>query len=150
MLLFSIVLIIIAHQKFNLDQVTPRNIPLPIGIVLDNNMSPKTDSEKKEMNDKPYRAVLGSLMWGQLATRPDLSFLVSLLMHFQANLGIEHWRVLIHVLGYVKNMIDYGLTYSWECDLSPTAFVDADYGGCKDTRCSTSGYVFTIAGGAVT
>ena len=150
MLLFSIVLIIIAHWKFNLDQVTPRNIPLPIGIVLDNNMSPKTDSEKKEMNDKPYRAVLRSLMWGQLPTCPDLSFPVSLLVHFQANLGIEHWRALIHVLGYVKNTIDYGLTYSRECDLSPTALSDANYGGCKDTRHSTSGYVFTMAGGAVT
>ena len=87
---------------------------------------------------------------GELATHPDLSFPVSLLVCFQANLGIEHWRALIHVLGYVKNMIDYGLTYSWECDLSPTVFVDADYGGCKDTRRSTSGYVFTMAGGAVT
>jgi hypothetical protein len=27
--------------------------------------------------------------------------------------------------------------------------VDADYGGCKDTRRSTSGYIFTMAGGAV-
>jgi Reverse transcriptase (RNA-dependent DNA polymerase) len=65
--------------KFHIDQVTPRNTPLPIGIVLDNNMSPKTNLEKKEMDDKPYRAILGSLMWGQLATRPDLSFSVSLL-----------------------------------------------------------------------
>ena len=136
--------------KFNLDQVAPRNIPLPISIVLDNNMSPKTDSEKKEMNDKPYRAVLGSLMWGQLATRPDLFFPVSLLVCFQANPGIKHWGALIHALRYVKNTIDYGLTYSRDFDLSSTAFVNADYGGCKDTHCSTSGYVFTMAGGAVT
>ena len=102
------------------------------------------------MDDKPYRAVLGSVMWGQLATRPDLSFSVSLLARFQANPGIEHWRALVHVVGYVKNTIDYGLTYSRDFDISPTAFVDADYGGCKDTRRSTSGYVFTMAGGAVT
>ena len=46
--------------------------------------------------------------------------------------------------------MDYGLTYSRHFDLSPTAFVDADYGGCRDTRRSTSGYVFIMAGGAVT
>ena len=46
--------------------------------------------------------------------------------------------------------MDCGLTYSWDFDLSPTAFVDADYGGCRDTRQSTSGYVFIMAGGAVT
>src|ERR1700678_287243 len=45
--------------------------------------------------------------------------------------------------------MDYGLTYSRHFDLSPTAFVDADYGGCKDTRCSTFRYVFIMAGGAV-
>ena len=55
----------------------------------------------------------------------------------------------MHVMGYIKNTLDYGLTYSRESDLSPIAFVDADYGGCKDTRRSTSGYVFLMAGGAV-
>jgi len=90
-------------------------------------------------------------MWGQLATRPDLSFAISLLSRFQANPGIEHWNALLHVIGYIKNTIDYGLTYSREADLStPIAFVDADYGGCRDTHRSTSGYVFTMAGGPVT
>jgi len=135
--------------RFNLDHVPPRNIPLPVGIVLDNDMSPKTDSEKREMDDKPYRPILGSVMWGQLATRPDLSFAVSLLSRFQANPGIEHWKALMHVIGYIKNTMDYGLTYSRDGDISPTAYVDADYGGCRDTRRSTSGYVFTMAGGAV-
>ena len=136
-------------NRFNLGAIVPRNTPLPIGIIIDTNMSPKTDSEKKVMDDKPYRSVLGSVMWGQLATRPDLSFAVSLLTRFQANPGIDHWNALMHVIGYIKNTMDYGLTYSREDDLSPIAFVDADYGGCRDTRRSTSGYVFIMAGGAV-
>lgn len=102
------------------------------------------------MVDKPYRSVLGTVMWGQLATRPDLSFSVSLLARFQANPGIEHWNALMHVIGYIKNTMDYGLTYTRGHGLSPHAFVDADYGGCKDTRRSTSGYVFMMAGGPVT
>jgi transposase InsO family protein len=137
-------------NRFQLDNVVPRNIPLPVGIILDNGMSPKTESEKKEMSDKPYRPILGSLMWGQLATRPDLSFPVSLLARFQANPGLGHWSALMHVVGYIKNTIDYGLTYSRNADISPMAFVDADYGGCRDTRRSTTGYVFMMAGGAVT
>jgi len=113
-------------------------------------MSPKTDSEKKEMASKPYRPVLGSVMWGQLATRPDLLFAVSLLAHFQADPGIEHWKGLLHDIGYIKNTMDYSLTYSRDADLTPLTYVDADYGGCKDTHQSTSGYVFIMAGGAVT
>ena len=125
-------------------------VPLPAEIILDSNMSPKTDSEKKIMNEKPYRPILGSVMWGQLATHPNLSFSVSLLAHFQSNPGLDHWNALMHVMGYVKNTLNYGLTYSRDADLSPMAFVDADYGGCKDTRQSTSGYVFLMAGGVVT
>ena len=121
-------------------------VPLPTGIILDNEMSPKTKSEKKEMSDKPYRPILGSVMWGQLTTHLDLSFSVSLLAIFQANPGIEHWKALMHVVGYIKNTLNYRLTYSRNFDLTPSAFVDADYGGCKDTCRSTSGYVFTMAG----
>ena len=120
-------------SRFHLEHITPRNTPLPTGINLNSNMSPKTDSEKKEMRDKPYRLILGSVMWGQLATHPDLSFTVSLLTCFQANPGVEHWNALMHVIGYIKNTLDYGLTYSCDFELSPHAFVDTDYGGCRDT-----------------
>jgi hypothetical protein len=101
------------------------------------------------MTDKPYRSLLGAVMWGQLATRPDLSFSVSLLARFQSKPGLDHWSALLHVVGYIKNTLDYGLSYSRDYDLSPHAFVDADYGGCRDTRRSTSGYVFTMCGGPV-
>ena len=111
----------------------PRNIPLLVGIVLDKNMSPKTESKRREMANKPYHLILGSVMWGQLAMHPDLSFSESLLARFQANPGLEHWKALIHVVGYIKNMLDYGLTYSCDFNLTPLAFVDANYGGCKDT-----------------
>ena len=102
------------------------------------------------MDGKPYRAILGSVMWGQLATRPDLSFAASLLARFQINPGLDHWNGLLHVIGYIKNTMDYGLTYYRDSTLSPVAYVDADYGGCRDTRRSTSGYVFIMAGGPVT
>ena len=126
-----------------------RNTPLPPGIVLDDNMSPKTDSEKRQMDDKLYHSILGSVMLGQLATCPDLSFSVSLLAYFQANPRIKHWKALMHVIGYIENTLDYRLTYSCNSDLSPHAYVDSDYGGCKDTHCSTSEHVFIMAGGPV-
>ena len=39
----------------------------------------------------------------------------------------------MHVIEYIKNAINYRLTYSRNFDLTPLAFVDADYGGCKKT-----------------
>ena len=135
---------------FSLTHITPRNTPLPVRIILDANMSAKTNSERKKMDNKPYWLILGSVTWGQLATWPDLSFSISLLAQFQANPRIDHWNALMHAIGYIKNTINYGLTYSHNADLSPTTFMDADYGGCRDIHCSMSGYVFMMAGGAVT
>ena len=51
-------------NRFDLAHVTPRNVPLPVGLILENNMSPKTESEKQQMLDKQYRPILGSIMWG--------------------------------------------------------------------------------------
>ncbi len=51
-------------------------------------------------------------MWGQLATRPDLCFLVSLLACFQTNPGLAHWHALLHVVAYIKGTMDYGIVFS--------------------------------------
>ncbi|KAF5391957.1 hypothetical protein D9757_003238 [Collybiopsis confluens] len=135
--------------RFKLNNITPRNTPLPIGIQLNADMAPITETEKREMKDKPYREVLGCVMWCQLATRPDLSFTVGLLSRFQSNPGIEHWKALMHVVGYIKNTIDYGIVFSRDCPLKPFGYVDASYGDDPDTRRSTSGQVFIMAGGPV-
>jgi hypothetical protein len=137
-------------NQINLMSIPPQNTPLLVGFIVDQNMSPKTDSETKEMGNKPYCSLLGSVMWGQLATQPDLSFAVSLLSWFQANPVIEHWKGLLHVVRYIKNTIDFGLTYSHDTNLTSLAYVNADYGGCHDTRRSTSGYIFTMSGGPFT
>ena len=84
-------------NRFHLDHVPPRNVPLPPGIILNHNMSPKTESEKKIMDEKPYRSILGSAMWGQLAMHLDLSFSVSLLTRFQASPGVDHWNMFVTI-----------------------------------------------------
>ena len=88
------------------------------------------------MIDKPYREVLGSLMWAQVATCLDLSFAVGVLACFQINPGPLHWKALLHVLGYVKGTVDYKLTYSKQLNnnIKPSGYVDADFGGDLDTQ----------------
>jgi hypothetical protein len=56
----------------------------------------------------------------------------------------------MHVVGYIKYTIDFGLTYFRDAEITPLAYADADYGGCRDTKRSTSGYVFLMSGGPVT
>lgn len=42
-----------------------------------------------------------------------------------------------------------GPIYKKECGLDLKGFVDSDFGNCEDTRKSTTGYVFTLAGGPI-
>lgn len=62
----------------------------------------------------------------------------------------ENWTGVTRILRYLKGTIDFALTYGRLEDWKPelTHYVDAD-GGTNPHRKSISGYVFTIAKGAV-
>ena len=52
-------------------------------------------------------------------------------------------------LRYVQGTKDLMLTYRRSDSLEIRGYSDADFAGDKDDRKSTSGYVFTLAGGAI-
>lgn len=138
-------------ERFQMANCNPRYTPLPTGITLTTEMSPKNEKECTFMKDRPYRQLLGALMWAQAATHPDLSFAVTLLARFQADPGLAHWKALLHVLAYVKGILDYKIVYSRDLrgSIKPAGYVNADYGGDLDTWRSTSGYIFMMSGGPV-
>ena len=59
------------------------------------------------MQDKPYREALGALQYLSVATRPDITYAVSILARFSANPGITHWNALKRVYTYLKYMQDF-------------------------------------------
>ena len=52
------------------------------------------------------------------------------------------------VLKYLRGTSDYCITFNSNCD-SVCGFVDSDFASDLDKRRSTLGYVFTLAGGAI-
>jgi hypothetical protein len=126
-----------------------KSTPLPLGIALSKDQSPKSQEDRMFMADKPYREVLGSVMYAQIGTRPDLSYAVSTLSKYASDPGIAHWQALMHVLRYIKATLNYKITYGGNglTNLRPIGWVDADYGGDIDSRRSCAGYVFIQAGG---
>ena len=101
------------------------------------------------MADKPYQEVLGSIMYAQIGTQPDLLYAVSTLSKYVSDPGITHWQALMHVLRYIKATLHYKITYGGNNlnDLKPTRWVDADYGGDIDSQRSCTRYIFIQAGG---
>ena len=89
---------------------------------------------------------LGSIFL-TVCTRPDLAFVTGLLSRYQSNPEIEHWKLAKKVLWYLQGTKGLMLTYRRSNSLHIEGYTDSDYAG--DDRKSTSGYIFTLAGGAI-
>ncbi|GJT49677.1 retrovirus-related pol polyprotein from transposon TNT 1-94 [Tanacetum coccineum] len=88
------------------------------------------------------------LMLIMRGTRPDLAYAVSRLSRYTSNPSYAHWKAITRVLHYLRYSRDYGLHY----DRHPAViegYSDANWiSDIKDSR-STSGYVFTLGGAAI-
>ena len=50
----------------------------------------KNDLEREQMKDIPYASAVESLMYAQLCTRPDISFVIGMLGRYQSNSGLDY------------------------------------------------------------
>ena len=99
---------------------------------------------------KEYQSLVGSLMYLMLSTRSDLAFTISTLSKFSsAHLPI-HLAAAKQVLRYLKATKTLALSFSSkQRDAQLVGFSDSDWGSDRNDRKSTSGYVFTIVGTAI-
>ena len=82
------------------------------------------------------------------STRPDIAYAVSRLSRYTHNPNQMHWDALIRLLKYLKGTINWGLHYQGKPSVLE-GFCDANWVSDNDEIQSTSGYVFTLAGGAI-
>ncbi|XP_074300683.1 secreted RxLR effector protein 161-like [Silene latifolia] len=81
-------------------------------------------------------------------TRPDVAYALGVASRYQRNLGEGHWKVVKTILKYLRRTKDQFLIFG-DCELKVFGYTDANYASDKDDSKSTSGYVFTLNGGAV-
>ena len=127
----------------------PTPAPIVKGDSFRKNQCPKNKYELEQMKAVPYASAVGSLQYAQVCTRPDLSFVTGLLGRYQSNLGIEHWRMVKKDLRYVRGTTGLMLTYIKSEFLEIEGYSDADFAEDANDRKSTSGYIFTLAKGAI-
>ncbi|XP_047306157.1 secreted RxLR effector protein 161-like [Impatiens glandulifera] len=101
------------------------------------------------MQKIPYASEVGSLMYAQFCTRPDIAFIVDVLGRYLNNPGMDHWKAAKRVMRYLKKTKDYMLTYKRSDHLEIVGYSDSDFAGCPDSRRSTPGCVYTLNGGAI-
>ncbi|KAL8160151.1 hypothetical protein V2J09_001688, partial [Rumex salicifolius] len=96
-----------------------------------------------------YKQLIGSLLY-LTNTRPDVMFVVGLLSRYMARPTRLHLQAAKRVLRYLKGTMEFGIWYRKGLKNGRLiGYTDSDHAGDKDDRKSTSGYVFFLAGGAV-
>ena len=136
-------------ERFKMDKCSAGIVPIQKGDKFSLMQCPKNELEREQMNNIPYASIVGSLMYAQTCTRPDISFAVSMLGRYQSNPGLDHWKAAKKVLRYLQGTKDYMLTYRKSDNLETIGYSDSDFAGCVDSRKSTFGYLFLLAGGAI-
>ena len=136
-------------KRFEMHGCKPLDTPVAKGDKFSLAQCPRTSLEINEMQKFPYASAIGSLMYAQVCTRPDLAFIVNMLGRYLSNPGMDHWKAAKRVMRYLQRTKDYMLTYRKSDHLEIIGYSDSDFAGCQDSRRSTSGYVFLLAGGAI-
>lgn len=91
-----------------------------------------------------YRSLVGGLVFATNTVRFDLAYAVNQLSRHFNDATEEHMTAAKGVCRYLQSTRKLALRYTK--DLKFEVFADADWGGCKETRKSTTGYM-TIFGG---
>jgi hypothetical protein len=100
------------------------------------------------MKSIPYASTVRSLMYTQVCTHPNIAFITGLLGRFQTNPRLKHWEAIKKALRYVQGTKNLMLTYRKSDELKFVGYAHADFAGGY-SRKSMPGYIFTLAGGAI-
>ena len=88
----------------------------------------------------PYASIVGSLMYTQVCTHPNIAFVVGVLGRYLSNPRIQHWKATKCVMR-MKRTKGFTLTYQKSKNLEIIGYSGSDFAGCKDNKHSTSGYI---------
>jgi hypothetical protein len=106
----------------------------------------KLNENEQDLEDDPYRELIGSIMHSMVYTRPDIAYAVSVLSRSLGKSTKGHYEAAKRVLKYLKSTknlaIEYKKNESEEHELE--VFVDS-----ADEIQPHYGYVIKMAGGAI-
>lgn len=133
--------IVLCQRKYVLDILSHAGLldckaastPLHPGLIL----TQGSDDFLEEPDQ--YRRLVGQLLYLNF-TRPDLGHATQHLSQFIARPTRAHWKAALHVLRYLKGCPSLGIFISSNTSLQVTAYSDADWGACLDTRRSLTAF----------
>lgn len=131
-------------SKYGMSDCKPVETPQVLGSHL-------VPNEGSPVDIKKFQAIVGSITYAVICTRPDLAAALNVISQYCSNPGFIHWQFLKRILRYIKHTVNFGIEFNGciENSIELLGYVDADWGGSIDGRKSRSGYIFKICGGII-
>ncbi|GJR63360.1 retrovirus-related pol polyprotein from transposon TNT 1-94 [Tanacetum coccineum] len=146
------------RKEFDMKELSPArkilgmeiSVSVPLGADFKVSLKdcPSNDWDVERMSKVPYANVVGSLMYLMVCTRPDIAYVVSIVIRYLANPGKNNWETVKWILKYLKGTADVGLVCGRDQGkhVDVDGFVDANYAKDPDKGRSIIGYVFMVHG----
>jgi len=132
-------------KRHGMEDSNPVSTPLDANVRLHN---ADDDFRPSPESVTAFQSMLGSIMYIMCQSRPDIAHPVSQLSQYSARPDRTHWTALKRVLRYLMGTKELGITYV-SGSFVLTGWTDSDWAGDLDDSKSTAGYVFLLAGGAI-
>ena len=78
-------------ERFNMRNCSASVAPIIKGDKFSLSQCPKNSLKLESIKNIPYASAVGSLVYLEVCTRPDIAFAVGMLGRYQSDPGIEHW-----------------------------------------------------------
>jgi hypothetical protein len=133
-------------SRYNMSACHPAVTPLPSGFRA----RAATDEEFEQVKHLDYPSLAGSILYAATVTRADLAFTAGLLCRYLSKWNEDHYKAAKHCLRYIRGTTDLCLEFdAAAAEHLVLGYADADWGGCLETRRSTTGYLFKTYGGII-
>ncbi|XP_065081035.1 uncharacterized protein LOC135703684 [Ochlerotatus camptorhynchus] len=129
--------------KFGMEHAKTAKSPMEPGFL-------KTDDSGEAFEDSSkYRSLVGGLLYIAVNARPDIAACTAILGRKFSAPGEADWNAAKRVLRYLKTTAAYSLQLGGEPEQALIGYADSDWAGDVGSRKSTSGFVFSYAGGVI-
>ena len=133
-------------ERFGMRDFNPVYTPLPSGCEAH---LVKNEDQASAAEIKQFQQIIGSLLYAQIGSRPDISFAVGCLSQYASNPTQHHFRLAKYVLAYLNTTKDLALHYAGgNSGDGLHGYAESSWGDQED-RHSTLGFVFILANAAI-